>query len=204
MLAGVIKLGGSLARGGAMAGLARLLADRPGWLIVPGGGAFADAVRGAQAPLGLSDRACHRMALLAMEQTAHALQDLAPGLGAVTTLDNLSSLERGSAVWFPAHGLIGHPHIPESWEVTSDSLAGWLATALKAPRLVLVKAAGALPDATHRRGPDDARAWAQAGLVDTAFPRFAAAYDGPLSLVPADDGASLARLLPAIADMSAA
>ena len=204
MLAGIIKLGGSLARQGAMASLARKVATRPGWLIVPGGGPFADAVRDAQTPLGLSDRACHRMALLAMEQTAHALRDLSPELGAVTALDNLSSLERGSAVWFPAHGLISHPDISETWDVTSDSLAVWLATTLKAPRLVLVKAAGALPAATHRRAAEDAGAWAEAGLVDAAFPRFAAAYAGPLSLVPADDGATLARLLPATADMSAA
>lgn len=204
MLAGVIKLGGSLARSGAMAEFARLLADRPGWLIVPGGGTFADAVRDAQAPLGLSDPACHRMALLAMEQTAHALHDLAPRLGAVTALDNLSSLARGGAVWFPAREMIGHPHIAECWDVTSDSLACWLATALMAPRLVLVKAAGALPTALHRATARDPHAWAQAGLVDAAFPRFAAHYDGPLTLVPADDGASLAHLLPASVQTSAA
>lgn len=204
MLAGVIKLGGSLARGGAMAGLARLVAARPGWLIVPGGGGFADAVRAAQAPLGLSESACHRMALLAMEQTAYAVSDLAPGLGAVTALDNLSSLAHGGAVWFPARGLIGHPDIAESWDVTSDSLACWLATALRAPRLVLVKAAGALPAAAHRRTAQNVEAWARAGLVDAAFPRFAAAYDGPLSLVSADDEATLARLLPAPAQTSAA
>lgn len=204
MLAGVIKLGGSLARDGAMARLARLVADRPGWLIVPGGDPFADAVRDAQSPLGLSDRACHRMALLAMEQTAYALQDMAPSLGAVTTLDNLSSLKRAGAVWFPASGMIGHPDIPESWDVTSDSLACWLATALSAPRLILVKAAGALPAALQRSATEDPGAWAQAGLVDTAFPPFAATYDGPLTLVPADDEASLARLLPASVQTSAA
>ncbi|QTL05933.1 hypothetical protein J5J86_11910 [Aquabacter sp. L1I39] len=187
-----------------MAHLARLVADRPGWLIVAGGGTFADAVRDAQAPLGLSDRACHRMALLAMEQTAYALQDLAPALRAVTALDNLSSLARGSAVWFPSRDLMGHPHIPESWDVTSDSLACWLATVLKAPRLVLVKAAGALSAAAHRTSEADVRAWAKAGLVDAACPRFAAAFDGPLSLVPADDGAALAHLLPAAAKTSAA
>lgn len=204
MLAGVIKLGGSLARDGALAGFARLVAQRPGWLIVPGGGAFADAVRAAQGPLGLSQGACHRMAILAMEQTAHALKDLAPDLGTVASLDNLSSLARGGAVWLPARDLIGHPDIPESWDVTSDSLACWLATALRAPRLVLVKAAGALPATAHRITAEDPRAWSHAGLVDAAFPRFAAAYDGPLSLVPADDGAMLARLLPAPSRTSAA
>ena len=42
-------------------------------LIVPGGGPFADAVRGVDGQLGAGDDAAHWMAVLGMEQTAHLL-----------------------------------------------------------------------------------------------------------------------------------
>src|SRR4051812_7801139 len=67
----VLKLGGSLASsGGLTACLAALGRLRGEIVVVPGGGVFADAVRAAQPRFGFSDRAAHRMAILAMEQYA--------------------------------------------------------------------------------------------------------------------------------------
>ena len=74
---------------------------------------------------------------------------------------------------------LGRPEIPESWSVTSDSLAAWLAGTLGAGALVLVKSADPPP------GPLAAADLARRGLVDLAFPGFlakagcAAWYLGP-------------------------
>jgi dihydroneopterin aldolase len=75
--------------------------------------------------------------------------------------------------------------VPESWDVTSDSLAAWLAGTLGAARLLLVKSRDVEPPVT-------ARDLADAGVVDPLFPLYAqrsgAAVHvaGPASLARAD------------------
>lgn len=78
-------------------------------------------------------------------------------------------------VWDPCALRAGHPDIPETWDVTSDSLALWLARAVGAPACLLVKSA----PAPHGSGPRD---WARTGLVDAAFPDFAARYPGEIRI----------------------
>lgn len=192
----VVKIGGSLTRAGPPVALLRQLAERQGIIVVPGGGAFADAVRGAQPALGLTDSAAHRMALLAMEQMAHAMADLAPALRPAQTLAALgAAAEQGTALWFPAALTIGNAEIRESWDVTSDSLALWLATRLAAPRLLLVKAPGAAVPAASGTLAQQVSAWTAAGLVDAAFATLASRFAGDIVLVPADDADRLAAAL---------
>ncbi|WP_207478735.1 amino acid kinase family protein [Arenibaculum pallidiluteum] len=160
----VVKIGGSLWSGpdlkAWLAALAQVRAARIA--IVPGGGPFADAVREAQVPMGFGDAAAHRMAILGMEQYAHALLDLEPRLSPAATRHALATAD-GTLVWLPA-ALATAARVPESWSVTSDSLAAWLAGELGARRLVLVKSA-ALPP-----GPIKAADLAAAGIVDAAMP----------------------------------
>ena len=77
----VVKLGGSLDRAGYLRDWTHALAEAGSPLIiVPGGGEFANAVRAAQGRWDLDDAAAHRMAILAMEQTAHLLCGICPEL----------------------------------------------------------------------------------------------------------------------------
>lgn len=192
----VIKLGGSLTRQDApRALLARIAAGR-GRVVVPGGGALADAVRAVQPQWGLGDGAAHRMALLAMEQMAHAMHDIAPALlPARTPHEILSAAAAGTALWFPAAVTLGAPDIAESWDVTSDSLAAWLARRLGAHRLVLVKAPGlALPAPASGRTATLERLTA-AGIVDAAFATMARGFEGDIVVVRADDDDAIAAAL---------
>lgn len=164
----VLKLGGSLANsGGLTACLAALASLRGDVVVVPGGGVFADAVREAQARFRFSDRAAHRMAILAMEQYAVMLVDHLPRLTPCISIDEMrSAIAAGSpAIWLPATLALAEPTIPQSWDVTADSLAAWLARKLGAERLVLVKSIAA-------PRPLDVAALAARGLVDRAFPSF--------------------------------
>ncbi|MFG1290182.1 amino acid kinase family protein [Xanthobacter versatilis] len=185
----IVKIGGSLTRGTAPRRLLARLAGEPGLVVVPGGGALADQVRAVQPQWNLSDGAAHRMALLAMEQMAHAMADLEPRLLPARTLAELTqAAARGAALWFPATMTLGHAGITESWDVTSDSLALWLAIELKAHRLVLVKAPGApLPPSSGDRVAEIA-AWSAAGVVDAAFATMAVRFTGDILAVPANDG----------------
>lgn len=190
----IVKIGGSLLGGAPPRPLLQRLAAERRAILVPGGGAFADAVRDAQPRLGLSDAACHAMAILAMEQSAYALADLMPTLAPCRSESALTAPRAGAALWFPAAMLIGAPDVAESWDVTSDSLALWLARRLGAARLVLVKAPGAAVPAQPVHG-DHLEALAAAGTVDRAFPHMASGFAGTIVLVNADDSARLAAAL---------
>jgi 5-(aminomethyl)-3-furanmethanol phosphate kinase len=157
-----------------------------GIVVVPGGGPFADAVRDAQARAGFGDLAAHRMAILAMQQYGLMLQALEPRLGLAETEDEL----RGEApvVWLPWRMVGRLETLEASWDVTSDSLALWLARRIGAPRLVLVKSAP-LPAS----GAAGAAGLAAAGVIDPAFPRLLAAYPGEVRCLGRGDAARLAE-----------
>ncbi|MGZ8249810.1 amino acid kinase family protein [Methylomagnum sp.] len=163
----VVKLGGSLSASD----------DLPRWLdvlaganvvIVPGGGPFADQVREAQGRWQFDDRTAHVMAILAMAQYGHMLCGLQPRLRSATCFDEIAALiaEEHSVVWLPDPAQLPESEIPASWDVTSDSLAAWLAGRLGAGRLLLVKSA-AIP-----AGEVPLARLMEEGVVDAAFGRF--------------------------------
>jgi len=120
----VVKVGGGVGAD-ALPDLCAALGElgrRHALLVVPGGAHFADAVRDADRRFGLSAYAAHRMAILGMEQFGWLLSELIPR----------------TRVLLPA----GLPldDLPASWQVTSDSIAAWVADRVGADRLVLVKA----------------------------------------------------------------
>jgi aspartokinase-like uncharacterized kinase len=142
----VIKIGGSLATvDGALRRVGQRIADvaRQGpWVVIPGGGPFADTVRGFAEQHPLSPTAAHWMAILGMDQYAFALAEQIPGARVV---DDLLGIQRAHAdgaipVLAPSRWLRAADELPHRWEVTSDSLAAYLAMLLGAERLVLVKA----------------------------------------------------------------
>jgi hypothetical protein len=172
----IVKIGGSLAHDARVAAWLAMLAEFGGGrvTVVPGGGRFADAVRGSQRHWRFADLAAHNMAVLAMAQTAHLFHALEPRL--VLAADEAGiwrTLHAGHpALWLPTMLLRDSPDLLTSWEVTSDSLALWLARLLNAERLVLVKACEVPPESSLAQlragGVIDARfdSWAQ----DAPFP----------------------------------
>lgn len=177
----IVKLGGSLVSHPRLPALLGALARRGAPLVlVTGGGPLADGVRALQPRLSLSDAACHRMAILAMEQTAIAFADLASGLVLADTPEAIADAhaQGRAALWLPARMALATRELPESWDLTSDSLAAWLAAELGAARLTLVKSAPA-------SGPTPAD-WAASALVDPLFPSFAAHVTGAVEIVTID------------------
>jgi aspartokinase-like uncharacterized kinase len=164
----IVKLGGSHAGGPHLKDwLAATAAEAGAVVIVPGGGPFADAVRSAQTSMGYDDSAAHGMALMAMTQFGRALESLNPALQLTASRSAIScALKNGKVpVWSP-EPMARAAALPETWALTSDSLAAWLAGALGAGRLVLVK---------HGRFDSaaiDVNDLVAQGVVDPLFPRY--------------------------------
>src|SRR5437016_4493749 len=138
----VVKLGGSHAFSDHLrCWIAALESCGGSVVIVPGGGPFADTVRAAQQKMGFDDRAADHMALLAMEQYGCALVSLGARLALADTVTSIYRIAREGRVpvWSPARMALRARDLPISWEMTSDSLAAWLAGEIGARHLVLVK-----------------------------------------------------------------
>ncbi|HEX3233577.1 MAG TPA: hypothetical protein VHR41_05240 [Gemmatimonadales bacterium] len=141
----VIKVGGGLsAVPGALDLVCRTvsqLAEGNRIVVVPGGGPFADQVRAFDTSYGLSADAAHWMSILAMDQYAHVLTERIAG---AAMLEDPGAIEEaigraGVAVLAPSRWMRAADVLPHAWEATSDSVAAFVAGALDASRLVLVK-----------------------------------------------------------------
>ena len=137
----VVKVGGGLGRGAGDDALRALctalgaLGERHRLLVVPGGAWFADAVREADRRFALTAATSHHMAVLGMEQFGWLLSELIPG--AERCADPARAPIGRTAVLLPA--ALPLEGLPAAWEVTSDSIAAWVAEKAGAGRLVLVK-----------------------------------------------------------------
>ena len=140
----VVKVGGGLGRGAgddALRALCRVLGElgeRHPLLVVPGGAGFADAVRDADRRFGLRAATSHRMAILGMEQFGWLLSELIPGAERCADLARRRARRRANDACCCPRGWLS-TRCPPSWQVTSDSIAAWVAGQVGADRLVLVK-----------------------------------------------------------------
>ena len=134
----VVKLGGSLAPRIAEI-IPVLKAAHRLLLIVPGGGIFADAVRQS----GVDADAAHWMACAAMDQYGWTL--------AAQGIETTSKIARpkDTCVLLPYCALRRYDPLPHSWDITSDTIAAWVAGRIGGDLLVLksidgIKTAGKL------------------------------------------------------------
>lgn len=142
----IIKLGGSLSRSDTLLNCLNAIEKNyqgRAVVIVPGGGAFADQVRLAQQYWQFDDNSAHHMALLAMQQMALMFKGLKPDFSIAHTVAAIQEqLDRKQVViWSPDIAELDNAGIEASWEITSDSLAAWLAKTLSATELILIKSA---------------------------------------------------------------
>jgi aspartokinase-like uncharacterized kinase len=122
----VVKLGGSLSSRVPDLVPVLLASGRP-LFIVPGGGIFADAVRKYQ----VDDDSAHWMAIASMDQYGWFIASQ----GIMVTA-HLQVPDR-PVVFLPYCSLRQHDPLPHSWDVTSDSIAAWVANLLGLDLLLL-------------------------------------------------------------------
>ena len=184
-----LKLGGSILHpeaydplAAARHGLFDALRRQPGrFLLVPGGGRHADAVRAMQRKEGFDDDTAHVRALAAMDLCASELADLLAGTARVITrLTDAPALAAvgSTPVWAPHAELADDRTLPRNWGFTSDSIAALAARRLGLMGVVLLKSCAIPRDAS-------AEQLAAAGIVDIEWPRQSAGLT-TRALGPAD------------------
>jgi aspartokinase-like uncharacterized kinase len=187
----VLKLGGSLLETGRLAGvLARVAQRTRPVVVVPGGGPFADQVRQSQAANGFDDATAHRLALFAMHQMANVIVSRTPHFATAASREEFAMVGAAGMVpvWVPSRMAGADPDMPKSWDMTSDSLAAWLAGEVGAAHVALVKSCAVDPDA-------GLECLTTAGTVDPLFAGFVERHGLPWSVVGAGDTPRLDRLL---------
>ena len=181
----VIKLGGSLAQANTLFNCLDKIDKKHSQqktVIVPGGGSFADQVRLAQRQWQIDDSTAHKMAILAMQQMALLIQGLkSDWVLAESTISLSEGLKTNNVlIWSPCIKELATNQIAESWDITSDSLAAWLANKLSAQHLILVKSAAIDQNLSLQE-------LSEAGITDHGFCQFVAEMGVKIDVINQED-----------------
>lgn len=140
----VIKIGGSLSENGKVlkvlcTELCRV-AKKYSIVVMPGGGKFADAVREFDEKFSLPAGVSHKLAILAMDQYGLVLSQIIPDSIVCTSAGHAKRVsETGKVPLFLPSKLMFHDNALEaSWDVTSDSIAAYVACKLHAAKALFV------------------------------------------------------------------
>ena len=132
----VIKIGGSWIKSSNLKKLILLTSSffKEKFVIVPGGGIFADSVREAS-KYNVSERTGHFLALKATEMFGYLIKSMNSNLHLTANLDNF----REKNLWMPSKKLKNEIEFEKNWESTSDSVASWLYSNTASSGLIYIK-----------------------------------------------------------------
>lgn len=133
----VVKIGGSLTYNSKNLLLNLKEMDKK-IVIVPGGGNFANSVRELYEKTELGDFGAHKIATLCTDLTGIYFSEIS----GIKTADNLFDAKRileneNIVIILPSKIILSTDELPCSWEVTSDSFAGYIAKLLKSKMLII-------------------------------------------------------------------
>jgi 5-(aminomethyl)-3-furanmethanol phosphate kinase len=150
----LIKVGGSLTRRkGALKRLLDAIVGSSGEheiILVAGGGEAADLVREMDGRFGLDPAVSHAMALAAMDMLGYLIAGHSDALKAVDVADAAWTKSK-IQVLIPSRYILGSG-MEASWDNTSDSVAAYIAGALGADELILLKSVDGVFDRDPESG----------------------------------------------------
>ena len=139
----VLKVGGSLAEDSmTLTQLCQelsVLAKEHRILVIPGGGEFADIARKLYKKYDFSDLVAHKMGILSMDQFGLFLSDIITDSFVTYSLEEIKKPTKGKVpILLPSTIMFREDPLEKSWDVTSDSIAAYIANLLQAQKLLLV------------------------------------------------------------------
>ena len=177
----VVKLGGSLYQAAELRhwlAALKALSQQQNIIIVPGGGPFAEQVRKAQQIHGFNNIIAHHMAILAMSQFGILLSGLLPSCQPFS-IPTQHPIPAPLSIWLPDKQLLEQPDLVQNWDITSDSLALWLAQKYQAKKLTLIKC----NPPEHVTSIDKLN---KIGILDNAFSAIASSHPIPIEIIAAN------------------
>lgn len=174
----LLKIGGSFFKKDSSSSLNELAevisaAEEYKFIIVSGGGRAADLVRDFDSRHNLNNKTAHFAAITAMEMNSYLLADFFNDHSFFATEFDLKS---SINIFLPLNYYKKFNPLPQSWQVTSDSIALELALRIKAEKLILIKQRNyeaetlALKADKKQFAEITAKKISENGLVDSHFP----------------------------------
>lgn len=167
----VVKIGGSLLRGGNIAErvetYCRSLGDASVWMIV-GGGGLIDAVRQLDSLRSLQPIANHWRCVDLLDATFEIAGEWFPFASAIADEPRLKTelLDRGNAIRLVRVGCFYRPDrtfgLPRDWTTTTDAIAVAFASHIGCSRVTLLKSCEVPPSSLDQLAQD--------GIIDGATP----------------------------------
>ena len=108
-------------------------------VIIPGGGSYANFIRGIDKKLVLGDDLAHWMAIFSMDYNGKELNRIFPEIECFDDFKNTQLAKRIFCIFLPYSYLRKKDELPHSWDVTSDSIAIYIANKLNLNDCYLIK-----------------------------------------------------------------
>jgi aspartokinase-like uncharacterized kinase len=179
----ILKLGGSLMDNGRE--IMQFLSDYAetkalSFIVIPGGGPFAEVIRTLSEERAISDDTAHWMAVLAMHQYGLFLAGSEQEIPVAESMEELNNAGPISIV-LPYKLLKDDDSLPHTWDVTSDTIAAFIAHKLGEKTFVkltdvdgILDENGVLIKKIHAKELVDKE---HKGCVDAELPRFLLQHD---------------------------
>ncbi len=148
----VIKFGGSITEKGSIQqieSIGKIIAEiyslKKNFILVPGGGSFAEEVRKKQNKFHFSDELAHWMAIYAMEQNALLLQHFIPEskliqFSSKQFSDNMNELQGTQVPIFSVRDFMkNESKLSHNWHSSSDAIASEIASKLNIRKIIFIK-----------------------------------------------------------------
>lgn len=140
----VVKIGGSLFPKYTKKLCECLIESDEKVVLVNGGGCLANNLREINAYNNLSDDVNHWNAIMCMDILGNCIADINENIETVSTLDKIDDVHnRGKIPLILTYDLLSKEDpLEHSWDVTSDSIACWIANKINAKLLILTNVDG--------------------------------------------------------------
>ena len=108
-------------------------------IIIPGGGSYANFIRSVDKKLVLGDDLAHWAAIFSMNYNGKDLNRKFPDFECIDDLEKIQRAKRIFCIFLPYNYLKKKDELPHSWDVTSDSIAIYIANKLNLNECYLIK-----------------------------------------------------------------
>lgn len=108
-------------------------------ILIPGGGTLANFIRKVYGELKFTEEIAHFMGIISMNYNGLELSKKFPDLQVIESFEKLQETSNTFCIFLPYEYLKENNKLPHSWDVTSDSIALFLAKELGLSECFLIK-----------------------------------------------------------------